>query len=193
MAASLAVVPPRVQTISNDPMATCTGHFTAGGSIKPRDNRWVEKEVKVNPFLSAPKLAIIAENELRKKASPSQQLEMCSIRKISHWKKSQTKAFHKYKRNQKVKREFTKKQENKDFSYWEQALFTDESKFNIFGSDGKPYVWRKSNEELRRQNLKPAEKYGGGSVMVWGSFSAASQELCISLKGEWIRMYNLTF
>ncbi|GFW60602.1 hypothetical protein TNCV_569481 [Trichonephila clavipes] len=41
MAASLDVVTPRVQTINNDPMATCTGHFTAGGSIKFRDNRWV--------------------------------------------------------------------------------------------------------------------------------------------------------
>ncbi|GFU50903.1 hypothetical protein TNCV_4461021 [Trichonephila clavipes] len=42
MAASLDVVTPRVQTINNDPMATCTGHFTAGGSIKFRDNRWIQ-------------------------------------------------------------------------------------------------------------------------------------------------------
>ncbi|GFX35606.1 hypothetical protein TNCV_104111 [Trichonephila clavipes] len=41
MAASLAVVTPRVQAINNDLMATCIGHFTAGGSIKFRDNRWV--------------------------------------------------------------------------------------------------------------------------------------------------------
>ncbi|GFV94639.1 hypothetical protein TNCV_3827061 [Trichonephila clavipes] len=41
MAARLDVVTPRVQTINNDPMATCTGHFTAGGSIKFGDNRWV--------------------------------------------------------------------------------------------------------------------------------------------------------
>ncbi|GFV40509.1 hypothetical protein TNCV_2500361 [Trichonephila clavipes] len=41
MVAILAVVTPRVQTINNDPLATCTGHFTAGGSIKSRDNRWV--------------------------------------------------------------------------------------------------------------------------------------------------------
>ncbi|GFT18867.1 hypothetical protein TNCV_1672051 [Trichonephila clavipes] len=41
MAASLGVDTPRVQTINNDPMATCTGHFTAGGSIKFEVNRWV--------------------------------------------------------------------------------------------------------------------------------------------------------
>ncbi|GFW00379.1 transposable element Tcb1 transposase [Trichonephila clavipes] len=39
--------------------------------------------------------------------------------------------------------------------------------------NGKPYVWRKLNEELRRQNLKPTVKHGDGSVTVWGSFSAA--------------------
>ncbi|GFW42911.1 hypothetical protein TNCV_734441 [Trichonephila clavipes] len=41
MAASLDVVTPRVQTINNGPMATCTGHFTAGEAVKFRDNRWV--------------------------------------------------------------------------------------------------------------------------------------------------------
>ncbi|GFU49664.1 hypothetical protein TNCV_2906251 [Trichonephila clavipes] len=41
MAASLDVVTPRVQTMNNGPMATCTGHFTAGEAIKFSYNRWV--------------------------------------------------------------------------------------------------------------------------------------------------------
>jgi len=40
------------------------------------------RKVKVNPLLSAQKLAIIAENDLGKKLV-HQQLGMCSIRKIS--------------------------------------------------------------------------------------------------------------
>ncbi|GFT54861.1 hypothetical protein TNCV_4888271 [Trichonephila clavipes] len=53
MAARLDAVTPRVQTINNDPMATCTGRFTAGGSIKFRDNRWV---VRLDcPILFTPK------------------------------------------------------------------------------------------------------------------------------------------
>ncbi|GFY03425.1 hypothetical protein TNCV_1173811 [Trichonephila clavipes] len=47
IAARLDVVTPRVQTINNDPMATCTGHFTAGGSIKSRDNRWVAVATRI--------------------------------------------------------------------------------------------------------------------------------------------------
>ncbi|GFV92014.1 hypothetical protein TNCV_1894501 [Trichonephila clavipes] len=45
MAARLDIVTPRVQAINNDPMATCTGHFTAGGSVKFEDNRWVCSKV----------------------------------------------------------------------------------------------------------------------------------------------------
>ncbi|GFU37095.1 transposable element Tc1 transposase [Trichonephila clavipes] len=97
---------------------------------------------------------------------------MCSVRKISLEEKPEKKPFIS-KRNQKVRLEFAKEHENKDFSYWKQILFTDESKFNIFGSDGKPYVWRKSNEELHRQNMNPTVTHGGGSVMDWGLFSAA--------------------
>ncbi|GFY00694.1 hypothetical protein TNCV_2140871 [Trichonephila clavipes] len=41
MTPNLDGVTPQVQTINNGPIATCTGHFIAGGSIKFRDNRWV--------------------------------------------------------------------------------------------------------------------------------------------------------
>lgn len=34
-------------------------------------------------------------------------------------------------------------------------------------------VWRQSNEELNIKNLRPTVKHGGGSIMVWGSMSAA--------------------
>ncbi|GFR29549.1 uncharacterized protein TNCT_627591 [Trichonephila clavata] len=44
------------------------------------DERYSVRKVKVSPFLSAPKLAIIAENELGKKASPS------TIRNVLHKK-----------------------------------------------------------------------------------------------------------
>lgn len=52
-------------------------------------------------------------------------------------------------------------------------LFTDESKFNIFGSDGMVRVWRKPNTELQNKYLRATVKHGGGSVMVWGCVSAA--------------------
>ena len=50
-------------------------------------------------------------------------------------------------------------------------LWTDESKFNRFGSDGKQYVHRPKNQELSPRYTLKTVKHGGGNVIVWGSFS----------------------
>ncbi|GBM82669.1 hypothetical protein AVEN_17572-1 [Araneus ventricosus] len=55
---------------------------------------------------------------------------------------------------------------------WNSVLFVDESKYNVFGSDGKQMVWRKPNSELEMKILTPSVKHGGGSQMVLGYTSA---------------------
>ncbi|GFW12929.1 transposable element Tcb2 transposase [Trichonephila clavipes] len=52
------------------------------------------------------------------------------------------------------------------------VIFSNESKFNIFGSDGRQYVWRKPNTELEKQHLTLTVKHGGGSVLIWGCMAA---------------------
>lgn len=52
-----------------------------------------------------------------------------------------------------------------------KIIFSDESKFNLFSSDGKRSVWRKPSTGLECKNIQPTFKHGGGSVMVWGCFS----------------------
>ncbi|GFW42849.1 transposable element Tcb1 transposase [Trichonephila clavipes] len=39
-------------------------------------------------------------------------------------------------------------------------------------SDGRQYVWKKSNTELEKQHLTPTVKHGGRSVLVWGCMAA---------------------
>ncbi|GBM71348.1 Transposable element Tc1 transposase [Araneus ventricosus] len=62
---------------------------------------------------------------------------------------------------------------NKPEMYWNNVLFADESKINIFGSDGRIMVWREKNEELNPKNLVRTVKYGGGGALVWGCMSAS--------------------
>ncbi|GBM33965.1 hypothetical protein AVEN_53831-1 [Araneus ventricosus] len=62
---------------------------------------------------------------------------------------------------------------DKDISFWESVIFVDESKFNIFASDGRITVWRKPNEELNPKKLLSTVKHGGGGIMVWGCFAAS--------------------
>ena len=56
---------------------------------------------------------------------------------------------------------------------WGTVLWTDESKFNIFGSDGKQFVRRPPNKEFDPHYTKKTLKFGGGSIMVWGCFSSS--------------------
>ena len=55
--------------------------------------------------------------------------------------------------------------------YWRKVWYTDESKFNLFGSDGKLYCRRRVGEALLPRNVKKVVKHGGGSVQVWGCVS----------------------
>ena len=50
--------------------------------------------------------------------------------------------------------------------------FSEESKFNLFGSDGKRFVRRKNGEHLSSQCIKKTVKFGVGSLMVLGMISS---------------------
>lgn len=50
-------------------------------------------------------------------------------------------------------------------------LFSDESKFNIKGSDGLKLVRRPKGQRLNPRYTTGSVKHGGGNVMVWGCFS----------------------
>jgi hypothetical protein len=47
------------------------------------------------------------------------------------------------------------------------VIFSNESKFNLFGLDGWQYCWRRSGEHLLGQHVQPPIKFGRGSIMVW--------------------------
>nr|CCA27938.1 protein Y6B3B.8 putative [Albugo laibachii Nc14] len=64
---------------------------------------------------------------------------------------------------------------------WESVIFSDEKKFNIDGPDGLQYYWHDlRHEEQVFSNRQP----GGGSVMVWGAFSAKGKSRLAILQGK---------
>lgn len=138
--------------------------------LSDRDKRYVVVKVRQNPKLSAPKISSDLENSIGKKVSPS------TVRNVLR-----KEGFHgRVPRrkplispiNRKKRLNFAKMHLNKDINFWQKVLFSDESKFNIFGSDGRTMVWRKPNQEYNIKNITPTVKHGGGSVMVWGCMAA---------------------
>ena len=51
---------------------------------------------------------------------------------------------------------------------WKRVIFSDETKINRLGSDGREWVWKKPNGVLTGQHVKGTVKFGGGSLMLWG-------------------------
>ena len=49
------------------------------------------------------------------------------------------------------------------------VLWSDETKTNQIGSDGKMYIWKERGEQLSDWTTAPTVKHGGGNnLMVWG-------------------------
>jgi len=60
-----------------------------------------------------------------------------------------------------------------DVEDWEVVVFSDESKFNLFGSDGVQWCWRKPGQALDPRYTKKEVKHGGGNLMVWGCITSS--------------------
>uniref|UniRef100_A0A8R1HRX9 Transposable element Tcb1 transposase n=2 Tax=Caenorhabditis japonica TaxID=281687 RepID=A0A8R1HRX9_CAEJA len=57
---------------------------------------------------------------------------------------------------------------------WAKHIWSDESKFNMFGSDGNTWIRRPVGARYLPKYQLPTVKHGGGSCMVWGCFSGGS-------------------
>jgi transposase len=139
-------------------------------ALTEHDERFIVREIKKNPRISAPKLA----SELERRGT-----KVCAntirntCKKYGYHGRVARKKFWVSNVNRQKRLDFAKKHRFKKEDFWNQVIFSDESKYNIFGSDGRRMVWRKKNTEMQPQNLVPTVKHGGGSVMVWGCMSAA--------------------
>ena len=54
---------------------------------------------------------------------------------------------------------------------WKTVIWSDESRFKLFRSDGRVWTWRKVGYRYHTNHLIPTVKHGGGGVMVWSCFS----------------------
>ena len=69
--------------------------------------------------------------------------------------------------------EYTRTYREKPLGFWNNGIWSDESKFNLFGSDRKVMVWRSTKEELEPRCTVPTVIHDGGNVKCWGCFSSS--------------------
>lgn len=157
--------------------------------LSKHDERWLIRKVTIDPRISAPKLAVEV-SEVCKKVVSAQTIRRTIKSHGFNGRIARKKPFIS-ETNRKKRVKFAQDHEHHGDSFWNHVLFTDESKFNIFGSDGRVNVWRKPNTELNPKHLRATVKHGGGSVMVWGCFSAAGPGKLVFIEGNMNKMSYL--
>lgn len=108
----------------------------------------IVRQIKQNPKLSAPKLCSEIVQGTGKTANP--QMVRHILQRAGFNGRLARKKLFVCERNRRKRLQFAKEFICKDTDWWQNVIFTDESKFNIFGLDGRTIVWRKANEEMKK-------------------------------------------
>jgi transposase len=87
-------------------------------------------------------------------------------------------------KHRKARLAFAKKYKDWTMDQWKRVFFSDESKINRYGSDGRQYCWKKRGEPLRDHHVVPTLKHGGGSIMVWACFCASGPGYICQIEGN---------
>lgn len=138
--------------------------------MNERARRIIKRIIDKTPTPSSPKIAGILSRDYG--------LTVCTktLRRAIH--RTGYKAYyrkkkpHITKKNKEARLEYARKYLNEPQEFWNRVLFTDESKYNIFGYDGKLKVWRASKQGLNPKYTIGTVKHGGGGLMVCGCMAA---------------------
>ena len=68
---------------------------------------------------------------------------------------------------------------------WKRVLWSDETKINRIGSDGKVYIWKPRDESISDRTTSPTVKHGeGNNLMVWGCMGWNSVGKLVEVVGK---------
>ena len=88
------------------------------------------------------------------------------------------------KRHMAARLEFAKRHLNDSQTIRNKILWSDETKIELFGMNARSCVWRRPGTAHHLENTIPTVKHGGGSIMLWGCFSAAGTGRLVGIEGK---------
>ena len=71
-------------------------------------------------------------------------------------------------RHRKARLEFAERHLEWTVEDWAKVVWSDETKINRFGSDGREQVWIDKENRQDSRRIKQTVKFGGGNLMMWG-------------------------
>ncbi len=74
--------------------------------------------------------------------------------------------------HKKARKQFAEDKHTKEMDYWNYVLWFDETKINLFGSDGVKHVWRQPGEEYKDKCLAYSQAWW------WECYGLGLHECC---------------
>ena len=145
-------------------------------------DRILQRKVKTNRRKSVASVKAELENELKMIISES--AVRCRLHEVGLYGRVARKKPYVNKVNRRKRLEYAKSYREKPLGFWNKVLWSDENKFNLFGSEGKVVVWRSPKEEIGPECTIPTVKHGGGSVKCWACFSSSGVGRLIFIDGN---------
>jgi len=135
----------------------------------PRMDRDIIRKIEENPRLSAP--VINVEMKVKYGLQVSTATIRNRIREVGLKRRAMKKKPFLSKRHIALRLNWAKKHEKWTLEDWKRVIWSDETKINLFGSDGVSKVWRRSDDGDKAKYCRLTIKHGGGNRMVWACMS----------------------
>ena len=71
-----------------------------------------------------------------------------------------------------ARKKIIRQHKEKENSFSESLLWTDETKIELIGPNYRNHMWRTDGKAYSPKNTIPTVKFGGGNIMIWECFSA---------------------
>ncbi|KAG1491354.1 hypothetical protein G6F47_010976 [Rhizopus delemar] len=75
-------------------------------------------------------------------------------------------------KHKKARLAWSKKHQYSTVHDWRRVIFSDETKINIWCSDGGKHYWKRKCDRLQPHHIDITVKYGGGGLMLWGCITS---------------------
>ena len=67
---------------------------------------------------------------------------------------------------------------------WKCVVWSDKTKINHIGSDGRKWVWKRAGKSLSNRLVEGTVKFRGGSVMMWGCMTWEGAGMACKIDGK---------